>query len=498
METTTVAPGVPGFEVGDLLGAGGTSEVWQGVCVADGRRVALKVVRAQPEALEAAARESAVTSRLAAEHVLAVESCVPLDDGRTALVLPLMRGGSLARLVAARGHLSPGEVVTVLAPLAAALGRLHGAGVVHGDVSAGNVLLDLDGRPVLADLGLGRVVGEAPTPVWGTEGHLAPEILLGADPSPASDVYALGALGWLCLAGDVPGAPGLRPALAEVSRAGPGAAPLAALVESAVSPRAHERPGADELACALFAAAAPEPLRLVEGDDDVSAVTYRLRAAAGAADDPPPGPPRRHRVRRVLGVRTPRRRTVLATVCMVAARGTRGGGVGPTPRAAAPEPRPAGAAAVTAPPVSPRPRAVAEAPSAADPRADPAAPRQRAQELLEVLAADRATAWRTADLRHLAGAEAETGPMYARDAAGVAELARAGQRYDGLAYTVEQVVPVEAGARRAVLRARLGTGAYDVRGSGASGGRPAQPGQEVLVDLVRTSDGWRIYDLRAA
>ncbi len=491
-----MAPGVPGFEVGDLLGVGATSEVWQAVCVADGRRVALKVVRAEPEALEAAAREAAVTSRTAAEHVLAVESCVPLDDGRTALVLPLLRGGSLARLVAARGHLSPGEVVTVLAPVAAALGRLHGAGVVHGDVSAGNVLLDLDGRPVLADLGLGRVVGEAPAPVWGTAGHIAPEVLLGADPSPAADVYALGALGWLCLAGDVPGAPGLRPALAEVSRAGSGAAPLVALVESAVSPRPHERPGADELACALFGAADPEPLRLVEADDDVSAVTYRLRAAAGSAADRAPDRPPRHRARRALPVLASRWRPALATAGVVA--GVALGVAGwvrphePGPPAARP------AAAVARPSLDPRPGPVVTDVPAADPRADPDAPRERAQELLEVLAEARATAWRTADVRHLAGAEAAAGPMYARDAAGVAELARAGQHYDRLVYTVEHVVTVQAAARRAVLRARLGTGAYTVRGAGASSGRPARPGQEVLVDLVRTIDGWRIHDLRGA
>ena len=48
-----------------------------------------------------------------------------------------------------------------------------------------------------------------------------------------------------------------------------------------MSPHLHERPGAHELAWQLFHAARPEPLHLVRGDDETSAVTYRLRAAAG-------------------------------------------------------------------------------------------------------------------------------------------------------------------------------------------------------------------------
>ncbi len=273
-------PDVPGFELGELLARGATSEVWAGVAVDGGRRVAVKVVSAALAPLEAAAREAAVSSSAASAHVVGVEACVPLPDGRVALVMPHLRGGSLGGLVRARGHLVPGEVVTVLAPVASALGRLHDVGVVHGDVSPGNVLLDLDGRPLLGDLGLGHVVGDVSPGVWGTEGYVAPEVLMGAEPTPASDVYGVGALGWLCVSGQVPGAPGLRPALADVSRTGPEGAALLGVLDAAVAPDPGDRPSAHELAWQLFSAADPEPLQLVRGDDDVSVVTYRLRAAA--------------------------------------------------------------------------------------------------------------------------------------------------------------------------------------------------------------------------
>ncbi len=494
METTS-PPEVPGVELGVLLGRGASSEVWEGVLLDGARPVAVKVAGGDAEAAEAAVREAAVAARVAAEHVLGVEACTALADGRVALVMPLMRGGSLAALVRARGHLAPGEVVTVLAPLASALGRLHAAGVLHGDVSPGNVLLDLDGRPVLADLGVGRVLGEAPAAVWGTPGHVAPEVLMGAEPSAAADVYALGALGWLCLAGEVPGAPGLRPDLASVCRAGAGSEALVAAVEAAVHPRADERPGADELAWLLFGAAEPEPLHLVAGDDDVSAVTYRLRAAAGrapVAEARPAGG--RHRSARAAGRAVPpagrvRWRAVLgalgaaAVLALLAGLASTALREGPA-RAA---PAPSAAPGASSSPVGTAPQ---------DPRADPRAPAERADHLLGVLADARARAYREGDPDHLAGAAVPQGPLWVRDRAAVQQLVGAGLRYEGLRYVVADVATVQAGERAAVLRARIGTSAYRVVGTGPAAGRPADPGAVVLVDLARTADGWRVGDIR--
>ena len=88
---------------------------------------------------------------------------------RVALVLELLEGGSLAALLARRGRLRPGEVVTTIAPVAAALAHAHANGVVHGDLSPGNIVFTAEGRPVLTDLGVARVLGE----VGGRRGHPA-------------------------------------------------------------------------------------------------------------------------------------------------------------------------------------------------------------------------------------------------------------------------------------------------------------------------------------
>ncbi|HET7762112.1 MAG TPA: serine/threonine-protein kinase [Phycicoccus sp.] len=504
------APVVAGLELGRAIARGATSEVWEAVREADGRRVAVKVARADRESVEAAVREASLSGAAASAHVVPVESCLPVGDGRVALVMPLLRGGSLDRLVAARGHLAPGEVVTVLAPVAGALGRLHALGVVHGDLSPGNVLLDLDGRPFLADLGLGRVVGDAPLAVWGTDGYVAPEVLMGDDPTPASDVYALGALGWLCLTGSAPGSPGLRPPLGGLSRAGEAATRLVEVVDSAVAASPEARPTAAELAWALFHAADAAPLHLVHGEDEASAVTYRLRAAAV---EPPPPRRGRHRGRhtrhraglaKVLGTlwwRAPTRRTgVLAgLVALLAAVGLA--------LAARPAGRREGAAALaaqpspvegprTAAPGGAQPAGRAHPTGGSDPRAEPDSPDRRPAALLAALAEARAAAWRAADPSLLVAAEVAGSPAHARDVEAVAGLAGAGIRYEGLRHEVEVLATVGASASAAVIRARLGTGRYDVVGPGRRTPRPAQRGEVVLVDLGWTRDGWRVTGIR--
>jgi len=117
-----------------------------------------------------------------------------------------------------------------------------------------------------------------------------------------------------------------------------------------------------------------------------------------------------------------------------------------------------------------------------------------------VLADARAAAWREATPALLAEADAPRSAAAVRDAAAVAEVARAGVRYTGLRYTVAEAVTLTATPDRVVLRTRIDSGAYTVTGApGATGtSHPAVPRTPVLVDLVSTDAGWRISDLRPA
>nr|WP_257910561.1 serine/threonine-protein kinase [Janibacter limosus] len=207
-----IPPSVPGYRLTRLLGAGSTATVWRARSDPDDELVAVKLVAARAD--DEAVREYAMLRATADEHVVTLHETIEVDtdDGPApAPVLEYLAGGSLERVVAERGHLTPGETATVIAPVAQAVTALHDLGIVHGDLSPGNVLLDSTGRPVLADLGYSRLTGEAPGDVYGTEGHVAPEVLEGSDPSRESDVHALGALAWLCPVGAAPGHIAERP-----------------------------------------------------------------------------------------------------------------------------------------------------------------------------------------------------------------------------------------------------------------------------------------------
>ncbi len=281
MQSAEQLPVVPGLVLGDVLGRGAGGPVWSAVDAAgEGRAVKVLPVPRHGIGPDDARLEVAAAS-FEHEHVVRVHdvlACVADGQPALALVMERLDGGSLGRVIAERGRLSAGEVVTVIAPVASALAALHALGIVHGDVSPGNVLLAASGKPALADLGVARVVGDARGEVAGTDGVLAPEVGYGALPSPASDVHALGALAWWCLTGSPPGPALVRRPLAEQVTGVPAA--LVAVVEAAASPVPEDRPSALELATAVFDAAPPEPLRITPGGTEATALTRRIRAAA--------------------------------------------------------------------------------------------------------------------------------------------------------------------------------------------------------------------------
>jgi len=125
------------------------------------------------------------------------------DDGRGYLAMRLAGGGSLAERIA-RGPLRPAEALAVLSGVASALDAAHAAGLLHRDVTPGNILLDPEG-PWLADFGIARrldatiLTGEGQ--LIGTAGYMAPEIISGGRASPASDRYALAAVAFEALTG---------------------------------------------------------------------------------------------------------------------------------------------------------------------------------------------------------------------------------------------------------------------------------------------------------
>lgn len=187
---TSTAWKLRGYVVERLLGRGGSGEVWQARVAATGEPVALKrLAVSDPAQIRRAHAEAALLSVLDHPHLVRLHALVP-DHGVTVLVLDLADGGSLADLLAARGRLTPGEVITAMAPVAAALSYAHTQGVVHGDVSAANVLFTAGGVSLLADLGVARLTGDD-ADAESTPCYVDPSVAVGCIPGTQSDVFML-------------------------------------------------------------------------------------------------------------------------------------------------------------------------------------------------------------------------------------------------------------------------------------------------------------------
>jgi serine/threonine protein kinase len=187
------------YELGPSIGLGGSAEVYRATDRTLRREVAVKMLRDDAASARRAARFEQETSLHAG---LQHPNLIPLldagfDEGRRYLVMPLIRGTTLADRIAA-GPLAGPEAQGVGVALAGALECVHAHEVVHRDVKPSNVLLGLDGQVFLADFGIASRHGEpdqTATPhfsLTGTAAYLAPEQVESGTIGYPGDVYALG------------------------------------------------------------------------------------------------------------------------------------------------------------------------------------------------------------------------------------------------------------------------------------------------------------------
>jgi eukaryotic-like serine/threonine-protein kinase len=285
-----------GFVTDELIGFGATGDVWRAHDAATGETVALKRLRSRGlAATERLRREALILAALNGPHVVGVHQLIVSGD-EAVLVLDFAAGGSLAGVLAARGRIPAPEVVTILAPLATALAAAHARELVHGDLTPANILFTADGRPLLADFGVAHALGTLQL-VEGTVDYLDPAVLAGSQPSPASDVFGLAAVGFTALAGQPlwgSGSPeqiqarasiGVRPSLEELAPDAPAA--LVAAIESALRLEPDERPDAASFAHAVLRACAAAPVRLVVvPTPQSSSLTGVVRPVASASAVP--------------------------------------------------------------------------------------------------------------------------------------------------------------------------------------------------------------------
>lgn len=214
------------YALGDVIGRGGMAEVYRAWDRVLERPVAVKMLNLATSDASARTRferEALTLAKLSHPGLVTVLDAGTIQD-RPFLVMELVDGAPLSDWVR-DGGLDPRYVAAVGAQVADALRYVHGEGIVHRDVTPGNILLARNGRVLLADFGIARIVADtAPLTshgvVIGTAAYLSPEQVRGTAVEPPADVYSLGLTLLEALTGTrAYPAPAMEAALARLSAA---------------------------------------------------------------------------------------------------------------------------------------------------------------------------------------------------------------------------------------------------------------------------------------
>jgi serine/threonine protein kinase len=200
------------YELLEMLGEGGMGVVFRAHQRSLRRDVAIKFIAAYLSADENMVgrlrSEAQAAGRLHHPHIVPVFEVGQVEDLHF-FTMPLLRGRTLAELASER-KLTIGECVDLMRKLASAVGYAHELGLLHLDLKPANIMLDERGEPLIGDFGLAREIdangGVDAQEVSGTPAYMAPEQILIKRwrLTPATDVYALGAILYRLLTGHSP------------------------------------------------------------------------------------------------------------------------------------------------------------------------------------------------------------------------------------------------------------------------------------------------------
>ncbi len=268
------------FEIVRELGRGGFGVVYEALDRDLGRSVAFKLLRGSvlPSAREERLlHEAEAAARLSHPNIVTLYDMGRCDHGPY-LVLELLHGQTLAQRLSS-APLTLAEALRVLVEVARGLSHAHARGIVHRDLSAGNVFLCDDGGVKLLDLGMAQAFGRRKVD-GGTPAYMAPEQWRGAPEDERTDVFALGVMLYRMLTGAYPFPD-------DAGRSATGGRPA----------RLLDVPEAPALAPLVARMLAKDPVdRCRDASEVVAALTPILRSVDGPrARLPSPGPPARKR-----------------------------------------------------------------------------------------------------------------------------------------------------------------------------------------------------------
>jgi serine/threonine protein kinase len=252
------------YRIIQRIGTGAMGAVWKAQDEVLARTVAIKQLLLQPslesndaeDARQRTMREGRIAARLHHPNAITVFDVVTDENNQPCLIMEYLNSTSLAEVLQARGTLPPPEVARIGAQVAAALKQAHAVGIVHRDIKPGNILLGGNGVVKITDFGISRAKDDVTVTktgmIAGTPAYLAPEVAIGGNPGPESDIFSLGSTLYAACEGQPPfGLSENTLSLLHAVAAGQinpprQSGPLASVLAVLLHPDIHHRPTAEE------------------------------------------------------------------------------------------------------------------------------------------------------------------------------------------------------------------------------------------------------------
>ncbi|MEV7040135.1 serine/threonine-protein kinase [Amycolatopsis sp. NPDC051061] len=290
------------YRIVGRIGTGAMGAVWQAHDEVLGRTVAIKQLLLHAhldehdaeDARQRTMREGRIAARLHHPNAISVFDVVTDDNGQPCLIMEYLNSTSLAAVLQDRRTLPPTEVARIGAQVAAALREAHAVGIVHRDIKPGNILLGANGVVKITDFGISRAKDDVTVTktgmIAGTPAYLAPEVAIGGEPGPESDVFSLGSTLYAACEGQPPfGLSENTLSLLHAVAAGQinpprQSGPLASVLAVLLHPEIEHRPTAEECEELLAAVARGELPLGGPSDETMMAPSAGVLGAAALAD----------------------------------------------------------------------------------------------------------------------------------------------------------------------------------------------------------------------